>query len=333
MKETIRRLAYELGFNAAGFAPPRPTTWEHYKEWIKQNYHGEMGYLARRINERREPSTLLPDVKSVILVAKRYPCPEPSERSTPMAGYAAREDYHDVFKEKLVAFGQQITETAGGGCQVRPFVDSSPVMETDLAAQTGIGWKGKNTVLVSRSMGQYFLLGGLLTTLPLPPDTPHKPQCGSCTRCLDACPTHAFIAPYLMDARKCISYWTIEYKGVIPEEVRPMLGTHIFGCDDCIAVCPWNRFAVDVSSGFLPTRPELAEPDLLEWMRMDQDTFRTLFKGTPVFRLKRKRLLRNIAIALGNLGDPKAIPVLEQAVRDREELIRVHAEWALERLQ
>lgn len=338
MKQQIIQHAHSLGLDAIGFAPPAPRSWAEYSAWLAQGYHGEMHYLARRAEERKDPCQLLPGAQSVILVAKNY---RADNRKTPdsspnptgiIAQYSRGNDYHDVMKEKLQKISLFIHEETAEKHKTRIFVDSSPVMEIDLAAQTQLGWKGKNTVLVNPKLGQYFVLAGILTTLPLEPDTPHAPQCGTCTKCLDACPTHAFDAPYKLDARKCISYWTIEFKGIIPENIRPLLGTRIFGCDDCISVCPWNRFARFNETAYFAPRVEFQAPDLIEWMRMDQEGFRTRFKGTPIFRLKRKRLLRNVAIALGNLRDKRALPVLHKARDEEEELIRVHANWAIQEM-
>ncbi|MDX9753659.1 MAG: tRNA epoxyqueuosine(34) reductase QueG [bacterium] len=336
-KASLQSLAFRLGFDAIGFAPPTPSTWNAYAAWIQQEYHGTMTYLANRLDERREPGLLLDNVQTVILLAKSYleeePPGQPAQGPTGrIARYGWGLDYHDVLRARAQILCDWITSQTLGQHRCRIFVDSSPVMETDLAAQTHIGWKGKNTVLVSPALGQWFLLSGILTTWSLEPDEPTPSHCGRCQRCLDACPTQAFVAPYVLDARKCISYWTIEYKGIIPEDIRPSLGNHIFGCDECIAVCPWNRFAQTAPTQFFHSRPELATVPLIEWMRMDQPTFKSLFHGTPIERLKRKRLLRNVAIALGNSDDPEAIPALRQASQDPEELIRIHATWALHRL-
>lgn len=338
-KQSLIDYALSLGFEAVGVCSPTPKTWDQYKKWIDYGYQGTMSYLQHRAKERKDPSLLLTDVQSCILVAKNYKiqCKTSiDQKNSPtgrIAQYAWGMDYHDCIREKLHVICDFIHQKSNGQYQSRVFVDSAPVMETDLAAQTAIGWKGKNTILINPNLGQWFLLGGILTTLPLESDKPHPNHCGKCQRCLDQCPTQAFVAPYILDARKCISYWTIEYKGIIPEKIRPLLGNRIFGCDDCIRVCPWNRFAKTAFVDFFHSRPEFAAVPLIEWMKMDQTMFRVLLKGTPIFRLKRKRFLRNVAIALGNSGNRQAIPVLEKANQDSEELIRIHAEWALQQLR
>lgn len=337
IKQRIIEYTLSLGFDSVGIPLLKPSTWLQYAEWIQNGYHGEMAFLANRLEERRDPSLLLPGVQSIILVAKNYYIPEPEILPDRPAGKIARfargTDYHDGLKIPLQKITKFITEQTQGEHQCRIFVDSSPVMETDLAAQTQIGWKGKNTVLVNKQQGQYFLLGGILTTLPLEADKPHPNLCGTCQQCLSACPVKAFTAPHILDARRCISYLTIEYKGIIPEELRPLIGNRIFGCDACIETCPWNRFAKKDNSIFFHPRKQWNTPDLIEWMGIDNDTFSKLFKGTPVYRIKRKRLLRNIAIALGNSHDQRAIPVLRNAVQEKEPLIQIHADWAIQQIE
>lgn len=336
-KKKIAELSLSLGFEAIGIAPPKPSSHRQYVNWVQSGYHGEMQYLANRLEERHNPSLLLPGVQSIIVVAKNYLIPKElplvDYPTGKIARYAWGDDYHDCIKSRLQQICGFITEETHGGHQCRLFVDSSPVMETDMAAQTQIGWKGKNTITVNKQMGQYFVLGGILTTLPLEPDLPHPNLCGTCQRCLLACPTKAFTAPYILDARRCISYLTIEYKGIIPEELRPLIGNRVFGCDSCIEVCPWNRFACTDISNFFNLKEEFQFPDLIDWMGLDEEQFRRLFKNTPVFRIKRKRLLRNVAIALGNTHDLSAIPVLTKALEDKEPLIRIHAEWAIHQIK
>jgi len=332
-KDELKSFALKAGFDAVGIAGAEPQTWERYADWIRQGFHGEMAYLEKRSEERRILSRLLEGAKSVIAVAKRYYIPEKDNDSSSFIGsvsrYAWGEDYHDVMREGLQKIADIIAERTSGAHQARVCVDSAPLLERDFAAQAGIGWVGKHTNLLNRDSGGWFFLGEVVTTLPLEPDFPTAAHCGTCRRCLDACPTNAFSEPYSLDARKCISYLTIELKGSIPLELRPQLGQWIFGCDLCLEACPWNRFAKPCAETRFQPRQEWKTIDLLEIMTLDEEAFRQRFKVSPILRAKRRGLLRNVAVALGNLRDQRAVPVLLDALRDPEPLIRAHAAWAL----
>jgi epoxyqueuosine reductase len=299
-----------------------------------------MDYMARRVERRADPRIVLPGAKSIVVVAMNYAPGEPesgsrsgtsgSKASTGfIARYARGPDYHELIGEKLNQLSARVCELGGPGTATKSYVDTGPVLERDLAQRAGIGWIGKHTNLLSRRFGNWFFLGEILTTLELEPDAPEREYCGTCTRCIAVCPTQAIRAPYVLDARRCISYLTIELKGSIPTELRPLIGNRIFGCDDCLAVCPWNRFARQAST-LQFDREDLRRPDLIELMGLTEPQFRARFGGTPIARIKRRGLLRNVAVALGNARDRAAVPALEKALDDPEPLIREHARWALE---
>ena len=332
----VKAYAKQLGFDRVGVSLPSPKTLQHYREWLSNGYHGEMDYMASREGLRSDSNQLLEDIQSVIVVAKRYRTvelnPDESKPTGIVARYAWGNDYHDVMRPKLNQLAEWIHQQSDGAHQARAFVDSGPVLERDYAAQAGIGWFGKHTNILSRELGNWFFLGVVLTTLKLEFDSPVKAHCGTCANCLDCCPTDAFVSPYSLDARRCISYLTIELKGPIPRDLRPLMGNRIFGCDDCLQVCPWNRFAQPIEeSEFLP-REGMNPVNLIELMKLDDDAFRKRFKGSPILRTKRRGMLRNVAVALGNSGDQRGIPVLIDALSDDEPLIRGHAAWALGRL-
>jgi epoxyqueuosine reductase len=334
--DRIRAHALALGFDAVGFAPASlgPETRARLKEFLAAGQHGEMGWMARRADARADPQSLWPAARSVICVGLSY---APDEVRTPPPGtgnvsvYARGRDYHDVLKGVLKHLAQFIVSRFGGGVKV--FVDTAPVMEKPLAARAGIGWQGKHTNLVSRSHGSWLFLGEIYTTLALPPDPPHVDRCGSCTRCLDVCPTQAFPAPYRLDATRCISYLTIEHAGPIPEALRPAIGNRIFGCDDCLAVCPWNRFARATRHAKLSARADLAAPDLGELAGLDDAAFRRRFAGTPVKRIGRNRFARNVLIAIGNAADLTLLPRAAHLTRDPDPVVAEAAAWAVARLQ
>ncbi|MEW6234344.1 MAG: tRNA epoxyqueuosine(34) reductase QueG [Candidatus Omnitrophota bacterium] len=333
-KEELKSFALKAGFDAVGIASAEPLTWNHFADWIRRGFHGEMAYLVKRCEERRNLSLLLEGTKSVITVAKRYLISEKYEDPDAafigsVSRYAWSEDYHGVMRDGLQKIADHIAERTDGAHRTRVCVDSAPLLERDFAAQAGIGWVGKHTNLLNRDSGGWFFLGAVLTTLPLELDFPTTSHCGTCRRCLDACPTNAFSEPYSLDARKCISYLTIELKGSIPLEMRPQLGQWIFGCDLCLEACPWNRFAKPCAEPRFQPRQEWRIIDLLEIMRLDEEAFRQRFKGSPILRAKRRGLLRNAAAALGNRRDRRAVPVLLDALRDPEPSIRAHAAWAL----
>jgi epoxyqueuosine reductase len=296
-----------------------------------------MGWLAERTDQRSHPQSLWPAANTVIALGLAY-TPDGDPLATiarPDRGnisvYARNRDYHDVLKGMLKHLAQFIA--ARFHAEVKVFVDTAPVMEKPLAQQAGIGWQGKHTNLVSRAHGSWLFLGEIYTTLEIPPDEPHPDRCGTCTACLTACPTNAFPTPYRLDATRCISYLTIEHPGPIPEEFRPAIGNRIYGCDDCLAACPWNRFAREGRLMKPHARKELATPDLLELLQLDDAGFKARFAGTPMLRTKRRGLLRNVCVALGNTGDASALPALERATHDQEPLIAEHARWAIENIR
>ena len=380
MKTAIRKRARELGFDDCRFTHAEaPASANRLQEWLAEKRHGEMAWLERTAPKRIEPQHVLPAAKSIICLATSYDIPTPnSEFRIPNSGLIARyarfNDYHDVLGarlKQLTAFVDQL-----GGAETRSlwYVDTGPLLERDLAQRAGLGFVGKHTNLISRKFGNWLLLAEIITTLELEPDTPEQNHCGKCTRCLSACPTHAITAPFQLDARRCISYLTIELKGSIPVELRPAIGNRIFGCDDCLAVCPWNRFAHEGSlmktyarsyqtakqepaPSHFPSPPtpgervpakagegetcattELSasnpgELDLLELLQLDEAGFKSRFAGTPVLRTKRRGLLRNVCVALGNVGDASALPHLQKAAHDPEPLIAEHAHWAIARIK
>jgi len=334
----IRDKALALGFDAVGFAPAAlgPSARERLATFLAAGRHGEMGWLAERTDQRSDPQALWPDAKSVICLGLSYaPAEDPfATLAMPAAGnisvYARNRDYHDVAKGMLKHLGQFVASRFGAGIKV--FVDTAPVPEKPLAALAGVGWQGKHTNLVSRAHGSWLFLGEIYTTLELPPDTPHADRCGTCSRCLRACPTDAFPAPYQLDATRCISYLTIEHAGPIPHELRPAIGNRIYGCDDCLAVCPWNRFAEATRHAKLQARPDLIAPDLAELAALDDAAFRARFSGSPVKRIGRDRFVRNVLIALGNSGDTALHPAAERLTGDSNAVVAEAAHWAVARL-
>ena len=293
--------------------------------------------MADKADRRAGPKALWPEAKSIIALGMNYtPGEDPlALADTPERGvisvYARNRDYHDIVKRRLKALGRWIGER--WDCGIKIFVDTAPVMEKPLAERAGIGWQGKHTNLVSREHGSWLFLGEIYTTLEIAPDAAEEDHCGSCRDCLDTCPTDAFPAPRQIDARRCVSYLTIEHKGPIPEDLRPLIGNRIYGCDDCLAVCPWNKFAkATAEPAFLP-RLELTAPRLSDLAQLDDKAFRELFAGSPIKRIGRNRFIRNVLIALGNSGDTAQAPVVEALTGDEDPMLRDAAEWALERLK
>jgi epoxyqueuosine reductase len=347
MKEAIRKRASELGFDACGFTTAQPPEHaEEFQRWLAAGRHGEMGYLARNADKRVDPNLVLAEAKTIISLAVSYaelkaddrePESLPSAMPTPPTGVIARyarfSDYHDVMGERLKLLTAFIDELAGGETRSLWYVDTGPFLERDLGQRAGLGFIGKHTNLISRELGNWIFLSEIITTLEVEPDTAEKNRCGSCTRCISACPTEAITAPFQLDARRCISYLTIELKGSIPVELRPAIGNRIYGCDDCLTACPWNRFAQEGKLMRDHAKPELATPDLLELLSLDEAGFKTRFADTPVLRTKRRGLLRNVCVALGNIGDARALPYLKQAAVDAEPLISEHAAWAIQQIQ
>ena len=309
---------------------------ERLRQFLAEGAHGDMDWMDATAARRGNPRTLWPQVGSVIMLGVNY-----GQDSDPLAilrrrdrgaisVYARGDDYHDIIKPRLKALARWLTAQAGGDAKV--FVDTAAVMEKPLAAAAGIGWQGKHTNLVSRQFGSWLFLGAIFTTLELPPDAPEIDHCGSCHACLDICPTAAFPAPYRLDARRCISYLTIEHKGPIPRELRAPIGNRIFGCDDCLAVCPWNKFAQAGRENKLAARPELTAPRLADLARLDDAAFRQLFSKSPLKRTGRTRFVRNVLIAMGNSGDAALAPEAIRLLDDPSPLVRGAAVWALSRL-
>jgi epoxyqueuosine reductase len=306
------------------------------QEFLAAGAHGDMDWMARHADRRADPRTLWPEVRTIIMLGINYgPNGDPlvilHERTRGgISVYAQGDDYHDVIKPRLKHLGRWLIEQAGGDIKV--FVDTAPVMEKPLAQAAGIGWQGKHTNLVSRQLGSWLFLGALFTTLELPHDAADDDHCGSCRACLDVCPTGAFPAPYRLDARRCISYLTIEHKGPIPRELRPLLGNRIYGCDDCLAVCPWNKFAQAGRETKLVARDALRTPHLDELARLDDAAFRALFAKSAVKRIGRARFVRNVLIAIGNSGEPALAGEAERLLDDPSPLVRGAAIWAFGRL-
>ncbi len=333
MKERARA----EGFDAFGITKPSAVGFRKYfDEWLARGEHGDMDWLARTKERRAEPHVLWPDARSVIVLGLNYgPDENPlsllekRERGS-ISVYAKGGDYHDLIKGKLKRIGQWLTAKAGG--EIKVFVDTAPVMEKPLAAAAGLGWQGKHTNLVSREFGSWLFLGSIFTTLDLPIDAAETDHCGSCRACLDICPTEAFPAPYQLDARRCISYLTIEHKGPIPRELRAKMGNRIYGCDDCLAVCPWNKFAQAGREAKLAARSENRTPMLSELLQLDDAAFRARFAKSPIKRTGRDRFLRNVLIAAGNSGDLSLVSNIERLLNDSSPLVRGAAVWALSKL-
>jgi len=338
IKSAIRDAALRLGFDAVGFAAAElaPESRAHLVNFLAQGFHGDMGWLAARADQRGDPHGLWPEAKSVVMLGMNYgPEGDPLDvLGMPDRGavsvYARGRDYHDLIKSRLKALARDIARIAPG--ELKLFVDTAPVMEKPLAQRAGLGWQGKHTNLVSRAHGSWLFLGEIYLSIDLPPDPAETDHCGACGACLDVCPTRAFPAPYVLDARRCISYLTIEHKGHIPAELRPLMGNRIYGCDDCLAVCPWNKFAKAATEPALIQREGLNAPRLAELAGLDDAAFRAMFSGSPIKRTGRDRFLRNVLIAIGNSGDASLLEVVEQHLTDASPLVRAMAVWALGRL-
>ncbi len=334
----IRAKALALGFDAVGFARASlgPEARERLGAFIAAGQHGDMGWMAERTDARSHPQALWAEARSVIALGLSYAPPgDPLDVTRrrdrgAISVYARHRDYHDVMKGMLKHLAQFVASRFGPAVKV--FVDTAPVMEKPLAASAGLGWQGKHTNLVSRADGSWLFLGEIFTTLDLPPDAPHADRCGSCTRCQAACPTDAFPAPYRLDATRCISYLTIEHRGPIPLALRPLMGNRIYGCDDCLAVCPWNRFAQASRHAKLHARPDLAAPQLRELAALDDAAFRALFSGSPIKRIGRDRFVRNVAVAIGNSADPALQPAAASLAADADPVVAEAGAWAAARL-
>ena len=314
---------------------------ERLRAWVADGAYGGMAWMSETLDRRADPLTLWPDMRSVIMLGLNYgPAEDPravlAERSAgAISVYARAEDYHDIIKPKLKRVARALLAEAGRRgvtADVKVFVDTAPLMEKPLAAAAGLGWQGRHTNLVSRAFGSWLFLGAIATTLELMPDAPEKDHCGSCRACLDACPTAAFPAPYVIDARRCISYLTIEHKGPVPAELRPLMGNRIYGCDDCLAACPWNKFAQLGQEAKLAARAENDAPPLAELVALDDAAFRARFPKSPIKRVGRDRFVRNVLIAIGNSGDAALLPQVEARLEDESALVRGAAVWAVSRL-
>jgi len=348
LKVRLISFAREIGFDscriAACKAPPHAM---EFREWLGESAHGEMNYMQRGEEKRCDPQKVLAGAKSIVVFALNYfqgnesgigfqPMDDWQDaHATPaatgrIARYAWGDDYHEVIAEKLDKIDNFLREFGG---EQKCYVDTGPVLERDYAAQAGIGWHGKSTMLIDQRLGTWFFLAEILTTLELPADEPVPNHCGTCERCITACPTGAITAPHRVDARRCISYLTIELKGVIPLDLRPLIGDRIFGCDDCLDACPWNRFAQESREAAFSARKSTTGMSLREYLELSDAEFRALFRNSPIKRIKRRGFLRNVCVALGNAGDISDIPALERAARDPEPLIAEHARWAIDRIR
>lgn len=334
----LRQRAQELGFASLGVAraDARPDLPEKLRIALERGWHGEMDWMAETEGRRASPAGLWPEARSILMLGFNYgPDSDPlatlAERSSgTISVYARNRDYHEIIKGKLKELAGLLARRTGAAVKV--FVDTAPLMEKPLAEAAGLGWQGKHTVLVSREAGSWLFLGAILTDAELPPDPPGTPSCGSCRRCLDICPTDAFPAPYQLDARRCLAYLNIEHKGPVPRAFRVAMGNRIYGCDDCLAVCPWNKFASVAREARLQARDELRAPALADLLALDDAGFRALFAGSPIKRIGHARFLRNVLIAAGNSADPALVAPVERRLGDPEPLIRGAAIWALRRL-
>lgn len=334
----VKARAREEGFTDAGVCAPDaiPEAAGRLEAFVAAGFHGDMGWMAERMGWRGNPAALWPAARSVVMLAEAYtPHEDPMEVvGMPDRGaisvYARGRDYHDIVKARLKRLGRWLV--AETGAEIKVFVDTAPVMEKPLAQAAGLGWQGKHTNLLSRRLGNWFFLGAIFTTAELTPDAAEREHCGSCRACLDACPTGAFPAPFRLDARRCVSYLTIEHKGPVAEALRPLLGNRIYGCDDCLAACPWNKFAVEAADACAWARIELARPELAHLAGLDDAAFRQIFAGSPIKRIGRDRFVRNVLYAIGNSAEPRLAAAARARLEDPCPTVRDAACWALERL-
>ena len=336
IKDELVRRALAAGFDDCRIARAgSPAHAEEFRAWLGQGAAGEMDWIARGAEKRCDPELVLPGARSVVVLAMSYHQGR-SQKEEGRSGargriaqYALGDDYHEVMLAKLRELDGFLGSLGG---RQKVYVDTGPVLERDFAAEAGVGWHGKSTMLLNRTLGTWFFLGEILTTLELPADPQQVARCGTCTRCIDACPTGAITAPHELDARRCISYLTIELKGSIPLEFRPLIGDRIYGCDDCLDACPWNRFAQVSRESAFAARPAVAQMALRDFLALDDEGFRALFRGSPIKRIKRRGFLRNVCVALGNVGTPEDLTALVAAAHDEEPLIAEHARWAIARI-
>jgi epoxyqueuosine reductase len=327
IKSALLAKAHALGFDDCRVTPALPAAHRAlFEQWIAEGKHGDMAWMARNVERRTDPRVVLPGARSVIVLAMNYYQGSGPENDYRIARYAWNDDYHDLIEKKLRELDAFLT--SHGGTQ-KPYVDTGPVLERDFASEAGLGWGGKSTMQIHRHLGTWFFLADILTTLDLPADTPAKDMCGKCTRCIDACPTQAITAPRRMDARRCISYLTIESKGSIPQEFRSAIGDRIYGCDACLDACPWNRHARESREATFQARASIFSKSLRDFLALTDDEFRALFAKSPIKRIKRPAFLRNVCVALGNVGAWDDLPALEAAAADPHPLIAEHAAWAI----
>ena len=340
LKEQLVTFAHEAGFASVGVCRPDavPELPERLQAFVDAGMHGQMAWMAERMAWRSDPAALWPEARSVIMLAEPYtPEHDPlavleEPHRAAISVYAQNRDYHDVVKKRLKRVGRWLIGQVPGA-EIKVFVDTAPVMEKPLAQAAGLGWQGKHTNLLSRDLGSWFFLGAIFTTVALEPDGAEVSHCGSCTACLDVCPTAAFPAPYQLDARRCISYLTIEHKGPVDADLRALMGNRIYGCDDCLAVCPWNKFAHDGRDAKLAARDDLKAPPLADLAGLDDAGFRALFSGSPIKRIGRDRFVRNVAYAIGNSGDPAMIAHVSPLVDDPDLAVADAARWAISQLK
>jgi epoxyqueuosine reductase len=337
LKARLDSFAREIGFDSCRVAACDPPVHvKEFREWLRDDAQGEMNYMQRGEEKRCDPQKILPGARSIVALALNYFQGGAADRAAAIgrtgriARYAWGEDYHDLIEAKLNKIDKFLHSFGG---QQKWYVDTGPVLERDHAAQAGIGWHGKSTMLIDETLGTWFFLAEILTTLELPPDDPVANRCGTCERCITACPTGAITAPHRLDARRCISYLTIELKNAIPAELRPLMGDRIFGCDDCLDACPWNRFARTSRETAFSARRSTTGMSLREYLNLTDAEFQELFRKSPIKRIKRRGFLRNVCVALGNVGDLSDIPALERRVADPEPLIAEHAAWAIQQIR
>ena len=338
LTQKIKVKAIELGFPLVGVTTADPPDHlDFFKDWLDSGYNASMAWIGneRSLERRSDPRMILPECQSILVLACPYPAPRGNVKGGNIASYALNQDYHEVLEKRLKNLMETIEEWIGETVPNRWYVDTGPVLEKELAMRAGLGWIGKNTTLINREYGSYFFLSEILLGIKLNTDLPiTEPQCGTCTRCLDTCPTGALIEPYTLDANRCISYLTIEHREDIPDELRPRMGDWIFGCDICQIVCPWNKPGEQTHSILeaLQPRLELTNINMIDELKLSQEDFSARFKGSPIKRTKRRGYLRNVAIALGNRGEKDAIPTLETARKEAEPLIRRAAAWAIKQI-
>ncbi len=338
LTQAIKQKAHDLGFDLIGVAAVEPVPeLSFYKDWIEAGYAGEMDYLKRHVEKRTDLKQVVPEAKSVIVCAMVYDSENPlsTEMRDPTRGWIARyawgDDYHDVLQNKLFELFDFIKQESAD-VYGRVYVDTGPVVDRVYAKYAGIGWFGKNTCIINQQKGSWLFLGEIITNLELEYDHPAPDRCGTCNRCIEACPTEAILEPYMLDARRCISYLTIELKKEIPVELRDLIGNHVFGCDICQDVCPWNRESPKTREPAFQPQAGLFNPELETLANLSPEAFRETFRSSPIKRTKRRGLLRNVAVAMGNSGDPKFFPVLNDLVEREEPLVAEHAKWAMEKL-